>query len=86
MVADDVKLQLELDISSGLSVKNIVSSVKEVSKSTKPYKRFGGIKTEAYVFWDGSALLFGALDTNVAYAAKNSYNELDSVYLNGSWD
>ena len=86
MVADDVKLQLERDVSSGLSVKDIRSSVKEVSESTKPYKRFGGVKTDAYVFWDGSALLFGALDTNLVYAAKNSYNELDSVYLNGNWD
>jgi F0F1-type ATP synthase gamma subunit len=86
MISHDLEAAFQADVGGGMATEDALKSVAEVAKSIKPYKRFGSVKTTAYVFWDGSAFLCGSYGQNVIFSARSSYEGLDEVYLTGSWD
>ena len=86
MMAQDIEAAFTRDVNDGMTNTEAIKSVIEVAKKVVPYKRFGTVKTTAYVFWDGSAFLCGMYSNNVFFAARNNYEDLDALYLTGNWD
>ena len=86
MMAQDIEAAFTRDITDGMTGAEAIKSVIEVAKKVVPYKRFGTVKTNVYVFWDGSAFLCGMYSNNVFFAGRSSYEALDEVYLTGRWD
>ena len=85
-MAQDICEAFTRDVTDGMMSAEAIKSVVEVAKKIVPYKRFGPVKTKAYVFWDGSTFMCGTYPGNVFFAARNSYEDLDEVYLTGTWD
>jgi len=86
MIAHEVRDRFKQDVIDGFSLKEASASVAELAKEIKPYKRYGAMRTTAYVFWDGSAFVAGEQGDFILFTQGDSYAELDKFAIVGTWD
>lgn len=87
MISEKIEAEFVSGILAGAAYKDALSIVTESAHKHSPYKRYGSIKTQLYVFWDGSAMIVGLGEGGrVFYAAVESCEAADAVVLEGEYE